>query len=543
MSSQSSIYNPTERTLSATGDGFSFPRLTTAGRTAIVLGPSDKGMMVYDTTVGTLCLWNGTTWEFISDSSSGVVNVKDFGAVGNGIADDTAAIKAAIASIPSGGTVLFPFGNYLITSTQANPILISQNGVNVIGNNATISNGANRSFATFVIAGTAVIIDGMTFDGKNTSLNTLLIDNTAKQVVVRNCEIKNSKQQAGDATYAVGILVKNGTSDITIDNCYIHNIDAPITGVARGILATQFGSPSTFFKDLTISNCFFEDISPDSDGDGIVLQPLSYANDVDSNVINCRFNRCEKRAIKIQANNVNVIGCHVTLPSNGFAGISIYGDRCKVIGSTITGGYSYIGIEVGVPAGVLGNQTVIDGVIINMTSIVGNFGIRFYGNINDLTVSNSTLSNLLTGIEFANTGSRANVIGNTLFSINQNAIHNAGSAGTGMSQLSVVSNQFSSITAFTIRNDNGLQFSAIGNVTDGSGFGVGGSATGVRATYFSNQISGQPVQTTGSAAPVSGTWSVGDVVWNTSPISGGYAGWICVAAGTPGTWKTFGLIS
>jgi hypothetical protein len=214
-----------------------------------------------------------------------------------------------------------------------------------------------------------------------------------------------------------------------------------------------------------------------------------------------------------------------------------------VIGSTITGGYSYIGIEVGVPAGVLGNQTVIDDVIINMTSIVGNFGIRFYGNINDLIVSNSTLSNLLTGIEFANTGSRANVIGNTLFSINQNAIHNAGSAGTGMSQLSVVSNQFSSITAFTIRNDNGLQFSAIGNVTDGSGFGVGGSATGVRATYFSNQISGQPVQTTGSAAPVSGTWSVGDVVWNTSPISGGYAGWICVAAGTPGTWKTFGLIS
>lgn len=543
MSSQSYIYNPTERTLAAAGDGFSCPRMTTAGRTSLSLTANDKGMMVYDTTLTDLCIWNGTAWEFVSDSSSGIVNVKDFGAVGDGVTDDTNSIKAAIAAVPNGGTVLFPAGTYLITSTQTNPILISQSGVNVVGNNATILNGSNRSFGTFAISGSRVAVTGMTFNGNNTSLNTLLINETAKQVTISNCEIKNCKQQLGDATYAVGILVKNGTSDITIDNCYVHNIDSPITGIARGILATQFGSASTFFTDLTVSNCLFEDISPKADADAIVFQPLSYANDVNSNVINCRFNRCEKRAIKIQANNVTVIGCHITLPTDGFSGISIYGDRCKVIGSTITGGYSYIGIEVGVPAGSLGNQTVIDDVIINMTSIVGNFGIRFYGNISDLIVSNSTLSNLLTGIEFANDGSRANVIGNTLFTINQNAIHNAGSAGTGMSQLSVVSNQFSSITAFTIRNDNGLQFSAIGNVTDGSGFGIGGSATGVRATYISNQIAGQPVQTTGSAIPISGTWSVGDVVWNTAPISGGYAGWICITAGTPGTWKTFGLIS
>lgn len=43
--------------------------------------------------------------------------------------------------------------------------------------------------------------------------------------------------------------------------------------------------------------------------------------------------------------------------------------------------------------------------------------------------------------------------------------------------------------------------------------------------------------------PSSGTWNVGDVVYNTSPASGGYIGWVCTTAGTPGTWKTFGLIS
>lgn len=46
-----------------------------------------------------------------------------------------------------------------------------------------------------------------------------------------------------------------------------------------------------------------------------------------------------------------------------------------------------------------------------------------------------------------------------------------------------------------------------------------------------------------AATPAAGQWSRGDIIWNNAPSSGGYAGWICVTAGTPGTWKTFGLIS
>lgn len=47
----------------------------------------------------------------------------------------------------------------------------------------------------------------------------------------------------------------------------------------------------------------------------------------------------------------------------------------------------------------------------------------------------------------------------------------------------------------------------------------------------------------GTAAPTSGTWQVGDRVWNTAPTAGGTLGWVCVTAGTPGTWKTFGSIA
>lgn len=48
----------------------------------------------------------------------------------------------------------------------------------------------------------------------------------------------------------------------------------------------------------------------------------------------------------------------------------------------------------------------------------------------------------------------------------------------------------------------------------------------------------------GTAPPVSGTWAQGDVLRNSAPVELGTAGsryvltgWICVASGTPGTWR------
>lgn len=45
-----------------------------------------------------------------------------------------------------------------------------------------------------------------------------------------------------------------------------------------------------------------------------------------------------------------------------------------------------------------------------------------------------------------------------------------------------------------------------------------------------------------TAAPTSGTWTKGCVIYNSAPAAGNYIGWICVTSGTPGTWKGFGLI-
>lgn len=75
------------------------------------------------------------------------VNVADFGAVGDGVTDDTAAISAASASLQNGGTLYFPEGTYLVsylgagyTSVYGNRIMDfnGKSDISIVGNNATI---------------------------------------------------------------------------------------------------------------------------------------------------------------------------------------------------------------------------------------------------------------------------------------------------------------------------------------------------------------------------------------------------------------------
>ena len=48
-----------------------------------------------------------------------------------------------------------------------------------------------------------------------------------------------------------------------------------------------------------------------------------------------------------------------------------------------------------------------------------------------------------------------------------------------------------------------------------------------------------------SAAPTNGTWIAGDIIYNTAPTAGTATdmGFVCVTGGTPGTWKGFGDIA
>ena len=50
-------------------------------------------------------------------------------------------------------------------------------------------------------------------------------------------------------------------------------------------------------------------------------------------------------------------------------------------------------------------------------------------------------------------------------------------------------------------------------------------------------------QEVGDAAPRSGIYRQGDIVWNTMPRPTAYIGWVCIQEGNPGIWKPFGQIS
>jgi len=64
------------------------------------------------------------------DKLKEVISVKDFGAVGDGVADDTAAIQAAIAHINTGaGLVYFPSGKYLFSST----LTLTEHSTGIVG--------------------------------------------------------------------------------------------------------------------------------------------------------------------------------------------------------------------------------------------------------------------------------------------------------------------------------------------------------------------------------------------------------------------------
>lgn len=59
-------------------------------------------------------------------------------------------------------------------------------------------------------------------------------------------------------------------------------------------------------------------------------------------------------------------------------------------------------------------------------------------------------------------------------------------------------------------------------------------------TRFNNGLIGTGAR---AAAPSTGAHVVGEIVFNVDPIATGFVGWVCVTAGTPGTWKSWGVIS
>lgn len=138
------------------------------------------------TLVGFIQEGAGAVGQTLRSKLKEVVSVKDFGAVGDGIADDTSAIQAAIDSSASGIEVFLPPGTYKTTAT----IFLKRSGVHLVGS------GFSSTFIKFVNASGGVALSGH-------------VDGSTSLVTISSCSMVNftvlSEAAATDASKVLDI--------------------------------------------------------------------------------------------------------------------------------------------------------------------------------------------------------------------------------------------------------------------------------------------------------------------------------------------------
>ncbi|MFX4262551.1 glycosyl hydrolase family 28-related protein [Pelotomaculum propionicicum] len=146
-----------------------------------------------------------------------LINVKDFGAKGDGETDDTAALQQAINSLaPDGGTVVFSPGTY-ITSNQ----ITVRDKVSLIGsgtNVTAIKNINNTHILRLDKDASDLTVRGLTLDGNKGLTGYGILAVTAnKNIVIESCRICN--------TGSIGILFSNpGIENVIIRDNVLYDI-------------------------------------------------------------------------------------------------------------------------------------------------------------------------------------------------------------------------------------------------------------------------------------------------------------------------------
>lgn len=187
--------------------------------------------------------------------AEGGISVKDFGAVGDGVAIDTTAVQAAMsrAKVLS-CNVLFPAGTYKVDQALT---LTSATGVSFVGAgpSATTITTTHASANIFTLTScTGFAIRGMTLTAAATSSGSAIAMSACVSVVLSEVAVNAS----GGGTFLIPLVVSGSSSAIRIDNCPLTNkasdtaarsvkltdtTDVLITG---GILSSNSGAAVEF---------------------------------------------------------------------------------------------------------------------------------------------------------------------------------------------------------------------------------------------------------------------------------------------------------
>lgn len=186
------------------------------------------------TTIGFLQSGTSATLRTAQNKMRDTVSVKDFGAVGDGVTNDTAAIQAAILA-GAGRSVYFPGGSYLISSTLtiastatrlygdgpfASRIEMQTNNIGIIaftGQHCRFDNFSVNYTTTPISGATAIRIESAYIGGNDFMVRSgwigILIQNAA-QVYLSKFTVLNTEASA--------VFLNGGVFDAFFDQFYIN---------------------------------------------------------------------------------------------------------------------------------------------------------------------------------------------------------------------------------------------------------------------------------------------------------------------------------
>ena len=259
-------YSPLTNNLSVYIDGvYQNPsRYTETNSTRVTLSEGVHVGAVVDFVVLSLTTLSGTTdaanvtytpagsgaqTTNVANKLKETVSVKDFGAIGDGVADDTAAIQAAITACSYKNRLLFPVGDYLVTSSLTVPsasYLEGAPGASIFAgvNNLTVftTSGftSGVSFDSLIVQGngktgvTAFNLSNVQFHSQVNNVNVfdcargIVLDAVCIGVAIKNPTIFKT---------AIGIEIKGNSNANTITTPNIDNAveTAGGTGLGTGI--------------------------------------------------------------------------------------------------------------------------------------------------------------------------------------------------------------------------------------------------------------------------------------------------------------------